>query len=51
MLDRERGAYLARLRTAATEDPVLATAFLRVTHLMDPPAALFAPKVTARVPA
>ncbi|MFG1886069.1 squalene monooxygenase [Micromonospora sp. NPDC049102] len=51
MLDRERGAYLARLRTAATEDPVLATAFLRVTHLMDPPAALFAPEVAARVPA
>jgi len=50
-LDPQRGAYLARLRAAAAEDPVLATAFLRVTHLMDTPAALFAPEIAARVPA
>ena len=35
---------------AATADPVLATAFLRVTQLMDPPAALFAPEISRRVP-
>ncbi|MDG4757346.1 squalene monooxygenase [Micromonospora sp. WMMD710] len=51
MLDQRRGAYLERLRRAATEDPVLATAFLRVTHLMDPPSALFAPEIAGRVPA
>lgn len=51
MLDPERGAYLLRLRTAAADDPVLATAFLRVVQLMDPPAALFAPEIAGRVPA
>ena len=51
MLDPERGAYLLRLRAAAADDPALATAFLRVTQLIDPPAALFAPEIAGRVPA
>ncbi|MGW0949082.1 FAD-dependent oxidoreductase [Streptomyces sp. NPDC002623] len=50
-LDPERGAYLDRLRAAAVADPVLTTAFLRVTQLMDTPAALFEPEIAARVPA
>ncbi|MEV5533806.1 FAD-dependent oxidoreductase [Streptomyces prunicolor] len=50
-LDPEPGAYLDRLRAAAVADPVLATAFLRVTQLMDSPAALFKPEIAARVPA
>ncbi|MFJ9004056.1 FAD-dependent oxidoreductase [Streptomyces canus] len=51
VLDPEPGAYLDRLRAAAVSDPVLATAFLRVTQLMDTPAALFKPEIAARVPA
>ncbi|MEV7630417.1 FAD-dependent monooxygenase [Actinoplanes sp. NPDC089786] len=51
MLDPERGAYLLRLRAAAADDPELARAFLRVTQLIDPPAALFAPSIASRVPA
>ncbi|MEU6140149.1 hypothetical protein ABZ848_07295 [Streptomyces sp. NPDC047081] len=36
-LDPEPVAHLDRLRAAAVADPVLSTAFLRVTHLMDSP--------------
>lgn len=32
--------YLDRYRIAASADPVLGTAFLRVTNMMDPPARL-----------
>ncbi|MFG1609595.1 squalene monooxygenase [Actinoplanes sp. NPDC049265] len=49
-LDPRRDAYLLRLRAAATGDPVLANAFLRVTQMVDPPAALFAPEIAGRVP-
>jgi hypothetical protein len=43
--------YLTRLRTAMHHDPVLATAFLRVTQLVAPPSTLSAPAIVARVPA
>jgi 2-polyprenyl-6-methoxyphenol hydroxylase-like FAD-dependent oxidoreductase len=43
--------YLTRLRTAMHRDPVLATAFLRVTQLVAPPSTLRAPEIVARVPA
>ncbi len=42
-------AYLARLVRAATTDPVLATAFLRVTHLVDRPQDLMRPALAVRV--
>ncbi|GAB6898936.1 FAD-binding monooxygenase [Kineosporia succinea] len=48
-LDPERGAYLAHLRRVAAQDAVLASAFLRVAQLVDPPAALFAPEIVQRV--
>ncbi|MFF5079366.1 FAD-dependent oxidoreductase [Actinoplanes sp. NPDC000266] len=50
MLDPVRGAYMARLRAAAAEDAKLATAFLRVAHMIDPLSALTAPEAAARVP-
>jgi 2-polyprenyl-6-methoxyphenol hydroxylase-like FAD-dependent oxidoreductase len=43
--------YLTRLRTAMHHDPVLATAFLRVTQLVESPSTLRAPEIVARVPA
>jgi 2-polyprenyl-6-methoxyphenol hydroxylase-like FAD-dependent oxidoreductase len=43
------GDYLARLQRAAADDAELATAFLRVTSLVDPPAALLADAVRERV--
>ncbi len=48
-LDTTHEPYLARLRRAAAQDPELATAFLRVAQLMDPPSALFAPAIVSRV--
>jgi 2-polyprenyl-6-methoxyphenol hydroxylase-like FAD-dependent oxidoreductase len=42
-------AYLARLYPAATTDPVLGAAFLRVINLIDPPARLLAPNIVLRV--
>jgi 2-polyprenyl-6-methoxyphenol hydroxylase-like FAD-dependent oxidoreductase len=42
-------AYLARVMRAAPEDAHVARAFLRVAHLVAPPASLFAPAVLARV--
>ena len=41
--------YLTRLHRAAATDPRLATAFLRVSGLVDPPSALLAPKTMVRV--
>ena len=42
-------AYLDRLRPAASEDAVLARAFLRVAGLVDAPPAVMRPRVMARV--
>lgn len=42
-------AYLARVMRAAPRDARVARAFLRVAHLVAPPASLFAPAVVARV--
>ena len=43
------GAYLARLLHAASDDPDLAIAFLRVNHLVDTPAELLRPRTVWRV--
>ncbi|WDZ87882.1 FAD-dependent oxidoreductase [Micromonospora cathayae] len=42
-------AYLPRLHAAATRDPALGAAFLRVLNLVDPPTRLLAPAVLLRV--
>ncbi|HEU4422578.1 MAG TPA: squalene monooxygenase [Pilimelia sp.] len=42
-------AYVGRLHAAATVDPVLGAAFLRVLNLIDPPTALMAPHIMLRV--
>lgn len=42
-------AYVHRLHAAATTDPVLGAAFLRVLNLVDPPIRLLAPTVMLRV--
>ena len=42
-------AYVHRLHRAATADPVLGAAFLRVLNLIDPPTALLAPSIMWRV--
>ncbi|SCF04166.1 2-polyprenyl-6-methoxyphenol hydroxylase [Micromonospora chaiyaphumensis] len=42
-------AYVNRLHAAATADPALGAAFLRVLNLIDPPARLLAPGVALRV--
>jgi 2-polyprenyl-6-methoxyphenol hydroxylase-like FAD-dependent oxidoreductase len=42
-------AYIGRLHTAATTDPVLGAAFLRVINLIDAPARLLAPNLVLRV--
>jgi 2-polyprenyl-6-methoxyphenol hydroxylase-like FAD-dependent oxidoreductase len=41
--------YLPRVHAAAARDPVIATAFLRVTGMLDPPIALLRPDRLARV--
>jgi len=41
--------YLNELRHVATEDPVVAVAFIRVTALIDPPTALMRPEIVERV--
>lgn len=43
------GAYIARLHAAAAHDASLATAFVRVSGLVDPPQTLLRPRVIARV--
>lgn len=42
-------AYMARLQYAATKDPKLTEAFMRVAGLIDPPEALMRPRMLARV--
>jgi 2-polyprenyl-6-methoxyphenol hydroxylase-like FAD-dependent oxidoreductase len=42
-------AYVGRFHRAATTDPLLGTAFLRVINLLDPPGRLFAPGIAMRV--
>lgn len=46
---RLANAYLPRLHAAASADPALAAAFVRVTGLLDEPRALLRPRVVARV--
>lgn len=41
--------YLAALRRAACDDPVLARGFLRVAHMTEPPQSLLAPGYAVRV--
>ncbi|MET7669455.1 FAD-dependent oxidoreductase [Micromonospora luteifusca] len=48
-LQRLTNAYIGRFHAAATRDPALGAAFLRVINLIDPPARLFVPEVVARV--
>lgn len=43
------GRYMARLQAVAVSDNAVATAYFRVLNLLDPPAALFRPRVLARV--
>ncbi len=43
------GAYVTRFQAAAAQDPALARAFVRVTGLVDPPAALLRPATVPRV--
>jgi 2-polyprenyl-6-methoxyphenol hydroxylase-like FAD-dependent oxidoreductase len=47
--DRITDAYLRRFRPAASVDPVLGKAFVRVANMMDPPARLLAPGNVLRV--
>lgn len=47
--NRVLGSYLPRLLRAGADDPGLAHAFQRVSHLMDPPITLLAPTRVARV--
>ncbi len=42
-------AYVARVYRAAVHDPVVSLAFQRVVHMLDQPAALFAPRILWRV--
>ncbi|WP_432896786.1 FAD-dependent oxidoreductase [Micromonospora matsumotoense] len=46
---RLTNAYVHRLHAAATADPALGAAFLRVLNLVDPPGRLLVPAVAARV--
>lgn len=41
-------AYVARLYRVAPHDPVVSLAFQRVVHMLDQPAALFAPRIVWR---
>jgi 2-polyprenyl-6-methoxyphenol hydroxylase-like FAD-dependent oxidoreductase len=42
-------AYIHRLHMAASIDPVLGAAFLRVINLIDPPTSLLSPRIVTRV--
>jgi 2-polyprenyl-6-methoxyphenol hydroxylase-like FAD-dependent oxidoreductase len=42
-------AYVARIYRVAPHDPVVSLAFQRVVHMLDQPAALFAPRILWRV--
>ena len=42
-------AYIARLQRAATHDPKVSAAFIRVIHLVAAPSSLFAPRIILRV--
>jgi 2-polyprenyl-6-methoxyphenol hydroxylase-like FAD-dependent oxidoreductase len=46
---RFQNAYIERLLAAATVDPAVALAFIRVVHLIEPLPSLFAPAVLLRV--
>ncbi len=46
---RLTNAYIGRFHVAATQDPVLGAAFLRVVNLLDPPRRLFTPEMVSRV--
>lgn len=46
---RAINAYISRLYRIAPQDPVVSLAFQRVVHMIDTPAALFAPRVFWRV--
>jgi hypothetical protein len=46
---RIANAYIARLQRAATHDAKITEAFIRVAHLVAPPASLFSPSVFLRV--
>jgi 2-polyprenyl-6-methoxyphenol hydroxylase-like FAD-dependent oxidoreductase len=41
--------YVARMHRVAAHDPVVARSFARVSALLDPPRAIFAPRILARV--
>ncbi len=46
--DRILGSYVGRLHAAASADPVLSTAFIRVAGLLDPPTRLLRPRIVVR---
>lgn len=46
---RAINGYMKHLMQVAAHDPKVALAFVRVAHLLSPPASLFAPPVAARV--
>lgn len=48
-VDRAVQKYIERVILASNHDLVVSRAFTRVAHLIDPPTALFRPKVLARV--
>ena len=41
-------AYIARVHRAPIHDPVICRAFVRVMHLLAPPASLFHPRIVVR---
>lgn len=48
-LDRAIQRYIQRVLLGSNQDVAVSRAFTRVAHLLDPPAALFQPRVMARV--
>lgn len=49
LVQRALQAYVRALVRGAVDDPVLARAFMRVSHLTDPPASLVSPALAIRV--